>query len=223
MPTMSNVMGGAALQIRDALAAAAERLAASTVQVRRESAGRGREGAGSGSGVVWRADGLVVTNAHVVGDARRDVVELTDGRRFRAEVVRLDQRRDLAAIVLAGAADGPPLVAAERASADTLRVGQLVFALGHPWGVRNTMTTGIVHALPGATMVGMVRGTRRWLQADVRLAPGNSGGPLADAWGRVVGVNSIIVRGLAFAVPSDAVERFLGAGASGGIGGAAAA
>jgi serine protease Do len=217
---LGGTLGGAALQIRDALATAAERLAGSTVQVRGE-AGRGRDGAGSG--VIWRADGLVVTNAHVVGDARHLTVELTDGRRFRGEVIRLDPRRDLAAIRLAGAAGGAPLVAAESASSQTLRVGQLVFALGHPWGVRNTMTTGIVHALPGATTGGTGRAARRWLQADVRLAPGNSGGPLADAWGRVVGVNSMIVRGLAFAVPSDAVERFLGASSLGGLGGAAAA
>lgn len=220
MPMGTMPGGGAALQIRDALAAAAERLAASTVQVRAES-GRGRDGAGSG--VIWRADGLVVTNAHVVGDARRLTVELTDGRRFRGDVVRLDPRGDLAAIRVAGAADGAPLVAAGTASVESLRVGQLVFALGHPWGVRNTMTTGIVHALPAARTNATARGARRWLQADVRLAPGNSGGPLADAWGRVVGVNSMIVRGLAFAVPSDAIERFLGAASLGGLGGAAAA
>ena len=217
----SDVAGGAALQLRDALAAAAERLAHSTVQVRGEG---GRSLDGVGSGVIWRADGLVVTNAHVVGDARHLTVELSDGRRFAGEVVRLDPRRDLAALRLEGVGRSAPLVApAEVASALTLRVGQLVFALGHPWGVRNTMTTGIVHALPGAESAGRLRGSRRWVQADVRLAPGNSGGPLADAWGRVVGVNSMIVRGLAFAVPTDAVERFLGASSGQGLGGAAAA
>jgi serine protease Do len=217
----SGALGGAALQIRDALASAAEQLARSTVQIQSE-AGRGRDGVGSG--VIWRADGLVVTNAHVVRDARRVRVELTDGRRFRGEVVRLDAQRDLAAVRLEGVtAETSPLVAAESSSATGLRVGQLVFALGHPWGVRNTMTTGIVHAVPGAS-AGLGRGARRWLQADVRLAPGNSGGPLADAWGRVVGVNSMIVRGLAFAVPSDAVERFLAAGSmSGRMGEVAAA
>ena len=137
--------------------------------------------------------------------------------------MRIDPRRDLAAVRLAGAADGVPLVAADPASVETLRVGQLVFAPGHPWGVRNSMTTGIVHALPAARVSAAGGGARRWLQADVRLAPGNSGGPLADAWGRVVGVNSMIVRGLAFAVPSDAVERFLSATSLGGLGGTAAA
>ena len=198
--TLQGQLGGAALQLRDALAAAAERLARSTVQVR----GVGRRSGGAGSGIVWRADGLVVTNAHVVAGARRLAVELTDGRTLAADVVRIDPRHDLAALRVADV----DLVAADVGGAGSpLRVGQLVFALGHPWGVRNTMTTGIVHALPTASG----QGAGRWIQADVRLAPGNSGGPLADAWGRVVGVNSMIVRGLAFAVPAERVARFLAA------------
>ena len=206
---------GAGLQIRDALAAAAERLAHSTVRVL--DARRGGP-AGVGSGVVWRPDGLIVTNAHVVRDARRVVVELTDGRALEGVVTRLDPRRDLAALRV----DALHLPAARVGDSSALRVGQLVFALGHPWGVRNAMTAGIVHAVGAgsagvAGVAGPGRGAGRWVQADLALAPGNSGGPLADAWGRVVGVNSMIVRGLAFAVPSATVERFLSADVGGAV------
>lgn len=211
MATLFDRAGAAGPQIRDALAAAAERLAQSTVQVRDAAApesARGARGAsGAGSGVIWSPDGTIVTNAHVVRGGRRMTVELTDGRTFDAEVTRVDRRRDLAAL----AVDALHLPAARPGDSSALRVGELVLALGHPWGVRNSMTTGIVHAVG----VGPWGGAGRWVQADVALAPGNSGGPLADAWGRVVGVNSMIVRGLAFAVPSEAVTRFLAAPAAG--------
>jgi serine protease Do len=210
MATLMDGLTGAGFRIRDALAAAAERLAQSTVQVRDASpADVARGPTGAGSGVVWSPDGTIVTNAHVVRGARRMTVELTDGRALDAEVTRVDRRRDLAALKV----DALHLPAARPGDSSALRVGQLVFALGHPWGVRNTMTTGIVHAVGGGGPGG---GAGRWVQADVALAPGNSGGPLADAWGRVVGVNSMIVRGLALAVPSDVVARFLAAPASGG-------
>ena len=196
MATLPSGVTAATLQITDALAGVAERLAQSTVQVR--DTRRGHYGpSGAGSGVIWRADGLVVTNAHVVRDARRVVVELTDGRELDAEVARLDPRRDLAALRL----DALHLPAARVGDPVSLRAGQLVFALGHPWGVRNSLAAGVVHAASHRD--------GHWVRADVRLAPGNSGGPLADAWGRVVGVNSMIVRGLAYAVPADAVERFV--------------
>lgn len=216
MATLSSGVSAATLQITDALAGVGERLAQSTVQVRtaRGSAnggGGGRRGgwgpsSGAGSGVVWRADGLVVTNAHVVGDARRVVVELTDGRAFDAEVTRVDARRDLAALRI----DALHLPAAPRGDPGALRPGQLVVALGHPWGVRNSLAVGVVHA---SSRVSGREG--RWVRADVRLAPGNSGGPLADAWGRVVGINAMVVRGLAYAVPSDDVERFADAALGG--------
>jgi serine protease Do len=200
--TLPSGVTAATLQITDALAGVAERLAQSTVQVRDTRRG-GRGPTGAGSGVVWRADGVVVTNAHVVRDARRVVVELTDGRAFDAEVTRVDPRRDLAALHL----DALHLPAARVGDPASLRAGQLVVALGHPWGVRNALVAGVVHAAGGRD--------GHWVKADLRLAPGNSGGPLADAWGRVVGVNAMIVRGLAYAVPSDAVERFLRGGAAG--------
>jgi serine protease Do len=174
------------------LAAVAERLRAVTVHVR----GRGRA-AGSGSGVVWRP-GVVVTNAHVA-TGRSLVVETPDGVLREAELAASDQRRDLA--VLRVATDGLPSAALGTWGA--LRVGALVVAVGNPLGLSGAVTTGIVHALPAPR-----RGASLIL-ADLRLFPGNSGGPLGDATGQVVGVNAMILRGLAAAIPSDAVERFL--------------
>ncbi len=90
---------------------------------------------------------------------------------------------------------------------ESLRVGQLVLAVGHPLGIKGALTTGIIHAINRAGQGGQ----QKWVQADLRLAPGNSGGPLANAWGQVIGINSMVAGGLALAVPSNAVERFLGA------------
>lgn len=173
----------------------AERLRRSTVQV---SVGRSR---GSGSGVVWTADGLIITNAHVAR-ADRARVELWDGSEFEAELLARDARRDLASLrIRAG-----DLPAAASGDSSALRPGELVLAVGNPLGFIGALTTGVVHA------IGPVRGIGRqpWVQAAVRLAPGNSGGPLANARGQVIGVNTMIASGgLALAVPSSAVREFL--------------
>lgn len=171
--------------IVQAFGAEAERLARSAVEVR-------VNGAGAGSGVIWRED-MIITNAHVAREPKARI-ELHDGRLIDAHVVRRDRRRDLAAL----AVSEPGLEPAPIGNADTLRPGQFVFALGTPFGIPRAVSAGIVHAVGG-----------RWVQADLRLAPGNSGGPLADAMGRVIGINSMIMGGLALAIPSDAVERFL--------------
>jgi serine protease Do len=174
-----------------AAAALAARLARITVEVRQGGPGR-RGGAALGSGVVWHPDGLILTNAHV---ARGDVaVALPDGRVLGARLVARDPERDLAALVV----DAGGLPAAEIGDAAALRVGELVLALGNPWGLARALTAGLVHAVD-----------RRLVQADLRLAPGNSGGPLADARGRVVGLNTMIVGGLAVAVPSGVARRFV--------------
>jgi serine protease Do len=164
----------------------AERLRRATVHVER-----------SGSGVIWDDAGLIITNAHVAR-APKLRVELWDGRSFEGTVVARDPRRDLASLRIA--ADGLPAVAAGDSA--ELRVGELVMAVGNPLGFVGALTTGVVHAL-----------TRRWVHADVRLAPGNSGGPLADARGRVIGINTMIAGGLALAVPSNSVVKFLRRGA----------
>jgi serine protease Do len=176
----------------------AERLRRSTVQVQ-TNAGNGR---GAGSGVVWSADGLIVTNAHVVHDSRPRVL-LWDGSTYDATLVNRNPRRDLATLKIEAAG----LPAATPGDSSALRVGELVIAVGNPMGFIGALTTGVVHSLPNR---------KQWVAADVRLAPGNSGGPLADAGGRVIGINTMIAGGLALAVPSNAVGDFLsGRGGSG--------
>lgn len=171
----------------------AAELSRSTVQVR-------LRGFGGASGVIWRPDGLIITNAHVVRGSHA-TVELSDGRVFDAAVTAKDPERDLAALQV----EAKDLPAATIGDSDTLRVGELVLAIGNPLGLVGALTTGIIHAI-GSKDASSSQG---WVQADVRLFPGNSGGPLADAGGRVIGINSMIVGGLALAVPTNAVERFL--------------
>ena len=155
---------------------------------------QGRRG-GMGAGVIWSADGLIITNAHVVTGSAA-VVQLAAGRSLPAEVVARNRSRDLVALQV----QATDLPAATIGDSDGLRVGELVLAVGHPLGLTGALTTGIVHAIGAA---------RQWIQADVRLAPGNSGGLLANAQGEVVGINTMIVDGRGFAIPSQAVQRFL--------------
>ena len=183
---------GAVAGLERAVGEAAARLGAVTVQVR---AG----GRSAGGGVIWRRDGLVVTNAHVATGPEATVV-LPDERELRARVIARDPGRDLALLTIVA----PPLEAALHADARGLRPGELVIALGHPFGVPYAAALGVVHRAPSSA-----RGPGGWLQADIRLAPGNSGGPLADAGGRVVGINAMIVNGLGIAVPTHLVERFV--------------
>jgi serine protease Do len=173
------------------LAALAERLRRVTVEV-----SHGDDGAGAG--VIW-APGWVVTNAHV---ARRPrvVVRLADGRGAEGLVVAWAGDADLAAVRTTDVG-APALFAAEPAMP---RVGSLVVAVGHPFGVRGALTAGIVHAVAP-----MRPGGRPWIQADLRLAPGNSGGPLADAEGRLLGLNAMVAGSLALAIPVGEVRRFL--------------
>jgi serine protease Do len=162
-------------------------------QVKRSTVQLGVRGRGVGAGVIWRREGIIVTNAHVCSEGRARV-SLTEGATLDAEVTACDPRSDLA-LLRAEAADLP---AATIGAADALRVGELVLAIGSPLGVTNALAAGIVHAIGG-----------RWIRADIRLFPGNSGGPLANARGEVIGVNSMIAGGLGLAVPAGTVERFL--------------
>jgi serine protease Do len=157
---------------------------------------------GNGSGVIWSADGAIVTNAHVAR-ASQIRVQLWDGREFDAALVSRDTRRDLAELRISAT----NLPAASPADSSQVRPGELAIAIGNPLGFVGALTTGAVHA------VGPLRrlGSEPWVQADVRLAPGNSGGPLADAHGRVIGINTMVAGSLALAVPSNAVTNFLAA------------
>ena len=182
-----------------------EAAAESVVQV----SGRGRGGPGgwgAGAGFVWGDEGLVMTNHHVVaGAARRGrsralTVALRDGRSFDAEVVRHSRNLDLALLRLTG--DTGSLPALRLGDSDVLRVGSLVYAIGHPWGRSGTVTSGIVSGIGATRWPGGRRANL--VQSDVVLAPGNSGGPLLDAKGEVVGVNAMISGSLALSVPSNA-------------------
>jgi serine protease Do len=175
----------------------AEKLRRSTVQVLSGS----RSSGGSGSGIIWGQDGTVITNAHVVREERVRV-ELWDGRSLAADVAARDGYADLAKLRLRATS----LPAATWRESGSLRAGELAVAVGNPLGFTGALTTGVIHG------AGLIRGLGRrpWVHAAIRLAPGNSGGPLADAAGRVIGVNTMVVAGgLALAIPSELVVRFL--------------
>ena len=171
----------------------AEQLRRSTVQV-----ASGRHG--QGSGIIVKSDGVIVTNAHVAGHSPLSV-RLWDGSSFPATLKTRSTRYDLAVLGI----PATKLTPVTMANSDELRVGELVIAVGNPFGFIGAVTTGIVHA------IGRQRGLgpTKWIQADVQLAPGNSGGPLADARGNVVGVNTMVVGGLGLAVPANIVTRLL--------------
>jgi serine protease Do len=156
---------------------------------------------GAGSGVIWDSSGLVITNAHVAQESRTVQVALWDGRRYEAQVINRDHPRDLAALRFRA----PDLTPAEIGDSSKLQAGEIVIAVGNPLGFTGALSTGVVHA------VGPFQGLspREYVQANVRLMPGNSGGPLADSRGRVIGINAMVASGLALAIPTSAVANFL--------------
>jgi serine protease Do len=154
---------------------------------------------GSGTGIIW-SGGLIVSNAHCVPGS--GAVHVTSGgKSFNGELLAHARDHDLA-LVRVPSIGGAPLE--QRASA-TIRVGELVFAHGHPLGVRDSLAMGVVHAVARHPR----SGEARFIVADIRLAPGNSGGPLVDAAGRLLGGNSMVMNGLGVAIPTDAVVRFI--------------
>ena len=154
---------------------------------------------GSGTGVVWGA-GLIVTNAHCApGDVPLHID--ANGKQWNGEVVAHARDHDLALIV-GSSIIGQPL---DLRDAATLRIGELVFAYGHPLGIRDSLAMGALHGIARHPR----SGEPRFIIADVRLAPGNSGGPLVDADGRLIGINSMVVSGLGVAIPAAAVQRFI--------------
>ncbi|HSK84658.1 MAG TPA: trypsin-like peptidase domain-containing protein [Rubrobacter sp.] len=172
----------------------------SVVQVR--SSGRG-----IGAGVIWPGDGLVLTNHHVVSGRRRRGnirVALRDGRALEADVVKSGLNLDLALLRLEG--DHGDLPAAPVGNSDALRVGELVYAIGHPWGSVGAVSAGIVGG------VGELRGrgsSARYVRSDVALAPGNSGGPLLNARGEVVAINAMTFGLMALSIPSNEAQAWV--------------
>lgn len=161
---------------------------------------------GIGAGVIWRSDGIIVTNAHVAMGARRSalIVQLSDGSRLEVRVLAADPDKDLA--VLAADADG--LEAVQAGESGELLAGHWAMALGHPWGITDALTAGIVIG-HGADLPEVNDG-RQWLALDMQMRPGHSGGPLFDTQGQVIGLNTMI-RGpeVSFAIPVDVVKAFV--------------
>jgi len=172
-----------------------------------------------GSGVLVEAAGLVVTNYHVIEGASEVKIALADKREFPADIVLKDQRSDLAVLRIKGANERFPTL--EFANSDELQVGDVVLAIGDPFGVGQTVTHGIVSAL-ARTQVG-ISDYRFFIQTDAAINPGNSGGALVDVNGRLVGINSAIYSrsggsiGIGFAIPANMV-RVVVASAEGGSG-----
>ena len=175
-----------------------DRVGPSVVQVR-----DGRRGAGAG--IIWGRDGRVLTNHHVVAGHGEVEIELRDGRGFAAHVRARNPALDLALLQV----ESDDLPAAPVGDSTRLRVGELVFAVGHPWGQRNVVTAGIISGFGQVDLPGNGR-KATYLHSDVRLAPGNSGGPLLNAEGAVVGINAMIFGGdLSVAIPSHVASGWV--------------
>lgn len=204
-------------RLNDHLGQLAERLKPGLVQVRvqraQQPAGETEEPGPpdeprrtTGSGFLIREDGLLVTNAHVVADATRIQVRLEDGRRFEGKLVGKDTRVDLALVKMDGARGLPVLPLGD---SNRVRVGEFVLALGHPFGLEQTVSFGIV-SRKGAPLRVAAPGFD-FIQTDASVNPGNSGGPLVNMAGEVVGVNSMAARNgsIGFAIPVNLVKSLL--------------
>lgn len=170
---------------------------------------RRRQPNGVGAGIIWTGDGVnrayILTNSHVTQGSGSLDVSLEDGREIQGKLVAEDAELDLALVQVEQ--DGIP--PAEIGDSDRLRIGQLVLAVGHPWGQRGVVTAGVF----SGRILAQTRGPRSridLIRSDARLAPGNSGGPLIDASGQVIGINTLIVGGdQGLAIPSRLAAEFV--------------
>jgi serine protease Do len=184
-------------QLNDEMSGAVENVRQSLVEI--------RNGQGAGAGTIWRADGLVVTNAHVVRGRHSLSVTLPDKRTFPARVLARDDRHDLAALSI----DATDLPTIEVGDSRVLKAGQWVMAIGHPWGVAGAVTAGVVIG-EGAQLPEMAVSGREWIAVSLHMRPGHSGGPLVDIDGRIVGINTMITGpDVGMAVPVHVVKAFL--------------
>ena len=179
-----------------------------SIGTKRQMRSRGLGSEGAGSGLIIAPDGYVLTNNHVVEDAAELEVGLTDGNMYKAEIVGTDPETDLA--VVRAAANGLPT--AELGNSDTLHVGQLAIAIGNPFGFQSTVSTGVISALGRSLRSKTVRLIENVIQTSVPLNPGNSGGPLVDSQGRVIGINTAMInmaQGISFSVPVNTAKWML--------------
>jgi len=198
-----------------------ERVSPSVVQVAARSAasnplaedegGEGAAGAASGTGLVWDNAGHVVTNNHVVQNGSEVAVRFASGEVAQAEVIGVAPNYDLAVLRIKNARQLPPPVAL--GSSTELKVGQSAFAIGNPFGLDQSLTSGIISALKRRLPTSSGREISNVIQTDTAINPGNSGGPLLDSAGRLIGVNTAIISpsgssaGIGFAIPVDIVNR----------------
>ena len=202
-------------QLSDAMADVSANIHPSLVQLTDD---RGSIGAGT----IWHSDGLIITNAHVViergrhapsfrGHRRMNMRQirnlsatLADGRKLPVQVIAIDVQHDLAALSI----DANDLSTIEIGDSQAVRAGDWVMAMGHPWGVKDSLTAGVVISV-GTDLPEMHTG-REWLALDLRLRPGHSGGPLVDVNGKIIGINTLITGPeVGFAVPVETVKTFL--------------
>jgi len=198
-----------------AVSRAAERLRPSVVHIqvnpsKPEERSRSRkETQGSGSGFIFTPDGFLLTNSHVIHRARSIQVSLTDGRTYPAELVGDDPDTDSAVLRI----DAPGLKAVSFGNSRALKVGQVVMAIGNPYGFQCSVTAGIVSAMGRSFRTYSGRLIDDVIQTDAALNPGNSGGPLADSRGQVVGMNTAVIfpaQGICFATPIHILQRVAG-------------
>lgn len=185
-------------QLNEEISDAVESVWNSLVQVRSVN------GRGAGAGTIWHKDGMVLTNAHVVQKGQMEVV-LRDGRKYPAKVIAQDIDLDVAALSI-DAHDLPTMPVGESRS---LKAGQLVLATGHPWGVVGAVAAGVVIGT-GEFWPDLPQSRREMIAVDLNLRPGNSGGPLTDAEGRLIGINTLMTGPeVGLAVPVHVIKRFL--------------
>lgn len=188
------------LQLNNAMADVVDHVHGALVQIH-----NGQRGIGAGT--IWHEQGLIMTNAHVIQGEGREThltVTLPDGRELAAQVLDVDRQRDIAALYVE--ANGLPTI--ELGQSQQLKAGEWVFAVGHPWGVKNAVTSGIVIGLNPPPEMKLAHD--EWIAVSLHMRPGHSGGPLVDGQGRLVGMNTLITGpDVGYAVPVHLIKQLL--------------